>query len=153
MVIILSDSFFSHIKDPSHRMTWGRKVVRRLWARYVFVDDYMCMCEWIHINIHMIIRIFIWLYAHVFVYILRDKWLEVGRSEDYGQGVYMLLITISERNFTCNQATIIIPVCIYIHLKGRVTCTTEYGCSPAPSVITDCYIYWAKLIWFWIPFL
>jgi hypothetical protein len=22
-----------HIKDPTHRMTWGRKVVRRLWAR------------------------------------------------------------------------------------------------------------------------
>jgi hypothetical protein len=33
VVIILSDSFFGHIKDPTHRMTWGRKVVRRLWAK------------------------------------------------------------------------------------------------------------------------
>jgi hypothetical protein len=32
VVIVLSDSFFSHLNDSKHKMIWARKLVRRLWT-------------------------------------------------------------------------------------------------------------------------
>ena len=33
VVLVLPDSFFSHVQDPRHKMNWARKVARRLWSR------------------------------------------------------------------------------------------------------------------------
>ena len=33
VVLVLPDSFFSHTRDLRHRMSWARKLVRRLWDR------------------------------------------------------------------------------------------------------------------------
>jgi hypothetical protein len=35
LVLAMPDSFFAHIHDAKHRISWARKLVRRLWARYV----------------------------------------------------------------------------------------------------------------------
>ena len=34
VVLVLSDSFFSHLHDSRHKMNWARRIVRRLWARW-----------------------------------------------------------------------------------------------------------------------
>jgi hypothetical protein len=35
VVIALPESFFTHARDAKHKISWARKLVRRLWARYV----------------------------------------------------------------------------------------------------------------------
>ncbi len=33
VVLALPDSFFSHLQDAKHKVSWARKLVRRLWAK------------------------------------------------------------------------------------------------------------------------
>jgi hypothetical protein len=35
VVLALPESFFTHARDAKHKISWARKLVRRLWARYV----------------------------------------------------------------------------------------------------------------------
>jgi hypothetical protein len=34
VVLALPESFFTHARDAKHKISWARKLVRRLWARY-----------------------------------------------------------------------------------------------------------------------
>ena len=33
VVLVLPDTFFTHVQDPRHKMNWARKIARRLWSK------------------------------------------------------------------------------------------------------------------------
>ena len=43
VVLALPESFFTHTRDAKHKIAWARKLVRRLWTRYVQYADVLSL--------------------------------------------------------------------------------------------------------------